>query len=235
MRIRQGWIGIIGDLVVSVELLRLLWRNAIKPLLNLVSFGGDIDFILEHHEKPGWVGAMIDFFGHPLVQTTIIGIGLGLIFWDNRRRSATDPPLILRIPHLIVVGLTLAAVGIIIATVGWLRSPTTGAVGSPQVVAVKSAAPIPVQQAPHPAMKLRYESDEIGRMLKMTGALRDIVDKKCSPTASAISTALQTWRRDSNTEGAAGLATRFNDLRVSVNENWQAVMQVINDNQQFRD
>jgi hypothetical protein len=92
-----------------------------------------------------------------------------------------------------------------------------------------TAAPI---QAP---IQLRYEPEEISRMLKMIGKLRDIVDNKCSPTSSAISTALQTWRRDSNTEGAAGLATRFNDLRIAVNENWQAIMQVINDNQQFRD
>jgi hypothetical protein len=53
-RLRQGWIGVIGDLLLLWELLRLLWAwRWSRWLLEMANVGQAIDFVLEHWEHPG--------------------------------------------------------------------------------------------------------------------------------------------------------------------------------------
>jgi hypothetical protein len=132
-RFRQGWIGIIGDVATLGP---LLWRYVVKPALGLLSLGGDIDFYLEHTREAGWVGDMIDLIGHPLTQAVIIATGIGLIYWDNRRRAAINSatsqdtksqPQKLEPQRVIAIGLTIIVIGVVVVGIGAWRSdlPTT--------------------------------------------------------------------------------------------------------------
>lgn len=81
--LKQGWLGILGDIIAFGP---VIWRYIIKPLLGALSLGGDVDFVLEHASHLGWVATMIGVLGHPLAQIIVIGVGLGLIYLDPKRR-----------------------------------------------------------------------------------------------------------------------------------------------------
>jgi hypothetical protein len=103
-------------------------------------------------------------------------------------------------------------------------------VAAPPVVVKAEPPPVSV-----PRLKPHYEPEEIGRMLKMLGALRDIIDQKCAPAYSSAHSALQSWRRLLTEEGPKGLSVRLSDIRVSINDGWAESSKVINENQHFRD
>jgi hypothetical protein len=114
--LRQGWIGLIGDVVAFGP---PLWRYVVKPILGLLSLGGDIDFSIEHWGKPGWVGDMLVPFGHPIFQFILIAIGLSLIYFDTRRRAGTN----VSYP---AIGMTLSAVVFAGFFIAWIwPSPAT--------------------------------------------------------------------------------------------------------------
>ena len=141
-RFRQGWIGIIGDVVLAVEALRLLseWKYA-KAIFAVFNIGDAIDFITQHVKHPGWVGSVINFLSHPVVQLLVIVIGLGLIVWDGRRTrgakqsgtvhlsaigivaGSSRPTWVQRVEpyHIIILGLAIALGGVVWQ---WRRAAT---------------------------------------------------------------------------------------------------------------
>jgi hypothetical protein len=221
LRLRQGWIGFIGDFLAFGP---LLWRYAIKPMLGLFSLGGDIDFYIQHSHESGWVGVVIDWLGHPIVQVAVLAAGLGLILWDSRRArdanqsggdrfSATgivgdglpQRTWIKRVEpsHIIVLGLVIAGIG-----VGWQM--WRGKASNP--IAAASAVPsaATAQTTSHPSqIRPRYNDGEIRDMIDVMGALRRIVDQEIAPESWKASDLNQMWRRRLNEIGAAALASEF--------------------------
>ncbi len=138
--------------------------------------------------------------------------------------------------------LIIGAVAVFIVGVALLVTADRGRPSFVETPTATNAAPtarppqtITVAPTSAPKVRPRYEPEEIGRMLKMVGELRDILDMRCAPTYSQIHTAMQTWRRDIPTDGAFGIAKRFSDLRVALNECGQAIARVFDSNLQFRD
>jgi len=62
----------------------------------------------------------------------------------SNQQCAIGTSLTLRVPHLVIFGLALATIGIIVATVGWFRLPSTSS-GTPVTQAAMAEIPaIPV-------------------------------------------------------------------------------------------
>ncbi|WP_141700932.1 hypothetical protein [Mesorhizobium sp. SEMIA 3007] len=71
---------------------------------SLISLGGDVDFIVSLVQGIGWVGVMITWLlGAPAwFVLAVVVAGLGLIYWDNRRRAvraiSAQQPIVLEAP-----------------------------------------------------------------------------------------------------------------------------------------
>jgi hypothetical protein len=155
---KQGWLGLFGDAVLAFAIIRDLglWRY-FRPLFDLFNLGGDIDFVLEHTKRPGWIGDMIAIITYPAVQLLIIAIGLGLIFWDNRRRtrpiSTTTSTHKMSIPIIGMIASGLCLVGFFVA---WLISeyaatPKIADNGPTSVSTTPPVAPSPIPVTPTPS------------------------------------------------------------------------------------
>ncbi len=123
-RLKQGWIGFIGDALLLWEVLRFLWEfRYTRWLLEMANVGQAIDFVLEHWEHPGWIG----YFANPLVQFLFIVVGLGLIYWDSKRLNKGWPFLQPAPKQMIFGGLIIIVIGVCIVGYGlWQQSKPTG-------------------------------------------------------------------------------------------------------------
>jgi hypothetical protein len=79
--VRDHWKGIAG----SGALLLSLWQ-AFRTLL---SWGGEVDFVISHIQSPGWVGALLGLVlaPPPFLTIALVVLGLLLIFLQVRTRS----------------------------------------------------------------------------------------------------------------------------------------------------
>ena len=80
--LRKHWIALFG-------LLPLI-PASFKGVLALITWGGDIDFVVSQKQDPGWVGQMINWLIDPpgWAILPLLSLGLACIFLDSRRRLA---------------------------------------------------------------------------------------------------------------------------------------------------
>jgi hypothetical protein len=155
-RFRQGWIGIVGDVLLLWQSARWLWGWAwewrvTRQLLKMSEIGQAIDFAVEHWQHPGWIGVVL---GNPIAQFSAIALGLAFIYWDQKQPSRR---IFLSPRQMIVAGLTLVILGAVIAAIGVWRSetptPTAAApvpesASAPKSEATLAQAPVPVPVQP---------------------------------------------------------------------------------------
>jgi hypothetical protein len=80
--LRKHWIALLG-------LLPLI-PASFKGVIALITWGGDIDFVVSRSQDPGWVGQMINWLIDPpgWAILPLLSLGLACIFLDSRRRLA---------------------------------------------------------------------------------------------------------------------------------------------------
>src|SRR5258708_97577 len=99
-RLKQHWIGLAGFLLLAVDFCRLLWEwQWTRRLLEMANVGQAVDFVLQHWDEPGWVGAVMS---SPVAQLLIMIAGLGLIYWDSKRLNKS--PFKLATPRQMIFG-----------------------------------------------------------------------------------------------------------------------------------
>jgi hypothetical protein len=64
-----------------------------------------------------------------------------------------------------------------------------------ELSALEKQIQVLIASTPAPKPKPYYAPDELARMLKMFGDLRDILDRECAPVGSEANSILQSWRR----------------------------------------
>ncbi len=86
-------------------MLKTAWRTflgiaalavaSLQGLRALLSWGGEIDFVVSRANDPGWIGTALGWLLNPppFVIIPLILIGLGLIYWDLRRRGGLNASL----------------------------------------------------------------------------------------------------------------------------------------------
>ncbi len=184
--LKQGPLGIIADLVLGIDGLRLLLEwPPVRRILVMSELGQAVDFALEHWERPGWLA-------DPLAQILIIVIGFTVIVWDARR--PTDEKLLSSPRQMIIGGLIIIVIGVVVIGVGIRRQSTstpftigTSAIGDSNAPIGESLPHLPQAQPGRPTIPHRtYTERDIREMLDALGEAHDLVEKKLMPLWAPI-------------------------------------------------
>jgi hypothetical protein len=83
---RRGVGTTIGTILLVVETIRILSElGFIKAASGALNIWNIYEFLRDHVWNAGWAGTMLDVLSHPLVHVLLLGSGVALIIWDNRR------------------------------------------------------------------------------------------------------------------------------------------------------